>query len=206
MAEAAVGRDAQPRDAPAAGLDDVKPLFLGVEPDLVGEGEPVGHDAQALVVDQGDIAVVDLRADRLHPVLDARRDRDPDAVLRIAQHEIDLADRLAVDAVIEHARLARARHDLEHVGAEIRDQDVAVLREGEAVRQGALGEARDIVARAFEGGAALLGDDLLAAVGLDVDDAAARVGGPETPVALGQDAFRSLQIAADIADRGAARP
>ena len=46
--------------------------------------------------------------------------------LRIAQDEVHLADRLAVDAVGQHARRAVARHQLQAVGAEVRDQDVAV--------------------------------------------------------------------------------
>ena len=103
VAQVAALVDAQPRDPPAGGFHHVEELFVGVEPDLVGEVEAVGDDAEGAVLVAGDVAVGEIGAERVHPVLDAGRHRDPDAVARIAQHEVHLADRLAVDAVGEHA-------------------------------------------------------------------------------------------------------
>ena len=47
-----------------------------------------------------------------------------------------------------------------------------------------------------------LSGDLLGAVRQDLDNAAARVGGPQRAVALGQNAFGPLQIVANVAECG----
>ena len=73
--------DAQARDAAAGGLDDVEKLLPGVEADFVGEAEAVGHDAERAVFVAREVAVGQIGAQGVHPVLHPRRDRDPDAVL-----------------------------------------------------------------------------------------------------------------------------
>ena len=76
------------------------------------------------------------------------------------------------------------------------------LVEGEPVRERA---AHRVALRRARGGEArvdLLGDERLRAVGVDPHDTATRVGRPERPVGLGEDALRPLQIAADERDRG----
>src|ERR1700693_3000679 len=93
--------------------------------------------------------------------LDARRYGDPDAVAGIAQNEIDFANGLAVDAVDEDMAFALPRHDLEVVGAEIVDKEIAVAGEGETVWQRSLGEALLFVGSLGEGGGRFLRDDLL---------------------------------------------
>ncbi len=114
--------DAQPRDAAAGRLDHVEPFLRGIEADFVGEAEAVGDHAQAAFVEHGDIAVGEVRADRLHPVDDAGRDRQPHPSLAVAQHEVDLADGLAVERVRQHGCLAVPGHPLQPVGAEIGDE------------------------------------------------------------------------------------
>ena len=188
----------QPGDAAAGRLDDVEELFVCVEPDFVREPEAVGHDPERAVLVARQVAVRQIGAKRVHPVLDAGGDRDPDAVARITKDEVHLADRLAVDPVRQHARRAVARHDLEAVGAEIRDQKVAVAIEGEPVRQRALEVARGLGAGGLEVSRPLLRDDLLRSVRTQPDDAAARVRRPERPVPLGEDALGALQIVADV--------
>src|SRR5207302_592746 len=138
---------------------------------------------------------------RVHPILDACGHRDPDAILRIAQDEIHLADRLAVDAVGQHARATVARHQLQAIRAEVGDQEIAILVEGEAVGQRAREIAASLTAGVLEMAGVFLRDDLLLTVWRKLDDAAPRVGAPERSVAFREDAFRPLQIVADISDR-----
>ena len=65
---------------PPGRLHHVQELFAGVEPNLVGEVKPVRDDAEGAVLVAGDVAVGEIGAQRVHPVLDAGRYRDPDAV------------------------------------------------------------------------------------------------------------------------------
>src|SRR5690606_8981179 len=147
-------------------------------------------------------AVADIRADRLHPVRDGGRNRQPDPVAAVAPYEVDLADRLAIQPIVEHLGLTGALHDLQPVGADIGDQYVAVAGEGQPVRQRAFGETLRIVGGAGKGVAGRLRDDPLRAIRSYVDHAAARVSRPERSVTLGEDTFRPLQIMADGPDRG----
>jgi hypothetical protein len=48
---------------------------------------------------------------------------------------------------------------------------------------------------------AFLRDDLLSAVGGEPDDAAASVGAPQCAVPFRKNAFRALQVVADVSDR-----
>ena len=145
VGEASVIRHPKPGDPAGAGFGHVEPFLASVEPDLVGEVEAVRHDAQAasacLGIVEGDEAVHDGRADRPHPVLRPGRNRKPEPVAAVAQDEIDLADRFAVDRIDQNPGLAVACHHLQPVGAEIGDQDIAVAGEGETVRQSAGDEA-----------------------------------------------------------------
>ena len=117
-----------------------------------------------------------------------------------AQNEIDFANGLAVDAVDEDTAFALPRHDLEAIGAEIGDKEIAVAGEGETVWQRSLGEALLVVGSLGEGGGRFLRDDLLVAVGADANHAAARIRGPQRTVTLGEDAFGPLQIVTDEFD------
>src|SRR5207244_11226703 len=81
------------------------------------------------------VTILQIGPQSTHPFLQPRGNRDPDTVLGIAQHEVDLADRLAIDAVRQHARVTVSRHDLQTVRAEIRNQDVAIGSKGESVWQ-----------------------------------------------------------------------
>ena len=187
--------DSQAGDAAAGRLDDVEPLFFRVEPDFVGEPETVGDDAEGAVLVAREVAVREIDAEGVHPVLHPGRDGDPDAILRVAEDEVDFADRLAVYGAGDDVRGAVAGHDLEAVGAEVRDQEITVTGEGEAVRQRAFEIAAGLAPGAFEMSGLPLGDDLLRAVGGDADDAAAGVGRPQrcrqarrgcTPAAAGR--------------------
>ena len=119
---------------------------------------------------------------------------------RESQNEIDFANRLAVDAVDEGTAFALPRHDLEAIGAKIGDKEIAVAGEGETVWQRSLGEALLVVGSLGEGGGRFLRDDLLVAVGADVNHAAARIRGPQRTITLGEDAFGPLQIVTDEFD------
>ena len=192
-------------DVRAGGLDDVEPLFTCVEPDLVGEVKALGHHAQHAALQHGDVAVAHARAGGRGPRVHAGGNGDPHAVLRIAQHEVHLADRLAVDAVHQRAGGAFARHQFQAVGAEVADEDVAVGGKGQPVGQRAGGElALHVLAGggrgAGEARVRLLPDEALAAVGGDARHAAARVGRPQRAIGLGQDAFGPLQAVADGLD------
>jgi hypothetical protein len=92
----------------AGGLDDVQPLLAGIEPQLVGEVEPLGHHAQAVLVQPRDVAVAHASRRGLCPGVDTGVHGDPQTLFRVAQHEVDLADGLAVDAVVQRARGAVA--------------------------------------------------------------------------------------------------
>ena len=92
---------------------------------------------------------------------------------------------LAVDAVDEDTAFALPRHDLEAIGSEIGDKEIAVAGEGETVWQRSLGKALLVVGGLGEGGGRFLRDDLLVAVGADANHAAARIRGPQRAVTLG---------------------
>ncbi len=68
----------------------------------------------------------EIGADGAHPVWRPGRDRDPVAIAAVAQHKVDLADRLTIDPVNQNARVSTSRHQFQPVGAEIRDHNVAV--------------------------------------------------------------------------------
>ena len=191
--------DPQAGDAAAGRLDDVEPLLVRVEADFVGEAEAVGDDAERAVLVAGEVAVREVGAQGVHPVLHAGRDGDPDAILRVAQDEVDLADRLAVDGAGETCERAVARHHLEAVGAEVRDQEVTVPGEGEAVRQCALEIAAGLAAGACRNAPDFLWVMICCAPsGRDADDPAAGVGRPQHAVRLGEDALRPLQVLTDV--------
>ena len=120
--------------------------------------------------------------------------------LRVAQDEVDLADRLPVDAVGEHRRPAVARHHLETIGPEVGDQDVAAAGERQAVGQRAFEIAAGLRRRLLKVLGVRLGDQLLTAR-RDADHPAAGIGRPERAVRFGEDALRTLQAFADIAER-----
>ena len=128
----------QARNAPTVGLDDVQPLFAGVEADLVGPAEPVGDDANALLIDESDITVGDLLVDGARPRHEAGGHREPDPILAVAQDEIGLAQRLTIDLRIQRPGLAVPGHELDVIGAEVGDQDVTVGIESQAIGQCAL--------------------------------------------------------------------
>ena len=165
----------------------------------------LGHHAQAVLVEHGNVAIAHADASRLGPGVDAGGHGDPDAVARVAQHKVDLAYGLAVNAVKQGAGLTLAGHDFEQVGAKVGNQNIAVARKGQAVGERALGEFGLKVFAALGSGLGkarigLLANELLRAVGGNAHDATARVGGPQGAVALGQDAFRALQVLADVAN------
>ena len=74
-------------------------FLVAVETHLIGEMQSVGHDVNAALVVAGDVPVIQVRDQRVDPVLDLGGDGDPEPVLGIAEDEIDLADRRAVDGV-----------------------------------------------------------------------------------------------------------
>ncbi len=102
----------------------------------------------------------------------------------------------------ENRRAAIARHDLEPVGPEIRDQEVAVAGKRQSIGERPSQVARRLSRRRREMIRRVLGDDRLVAVGRDANDAAPGVGRPERAVRLGEDALGPLQIAADVANGG----
>ena len=103
-------------------------------------------------------------------------------------------------------RRAVPRHLLEAVGAEVRDEKVAVPGKGEAVRQGPLEITGGLDIGALKVPGLLLGDDVLPAVGREPDDAASGVSGPESSVALGQDTLGPLQVSSDVLKRASVYP
>ena len=135
----------------------------------------------------------------MHPVLDLGRDGDPDAVFGVAKDEVDFADGLAVDAVGQYSGLATARHDLQAIGAEVGDEDVAVPGEREAVGKSAGQVSRGFTVGFREMAGDLLRDDLLRAIVAHPHYAAARVGRPERSILFGENAFGPLQAIADVA-------
>jgi len=48
------------------------------------------------------LAVGKIRAERMHPILDPRRNSDPNTAFRVTKNKVHLTDRLAVDAVGKH--------------------------------------------------------------------------------------------------------
>src|SRR5260370_37635667 len=98
------------------------------------------------------------------PVLDLGGDGDPDAIFRIAQNEVDLADRFAVDAVGEYLGFAGASHDLQTIRAKVRDENIAIASECQAIRKSAGQEARCFTVTFSKVPGDLLCHDLLSAV------------------------------------------
>ncbi len=148
-----------------------------------------------------DVAVCDALVDRARPGMQPCRHREPDAPPRVREDEVGLAERLAVEVGVERRRHTGPGHPLDRVGAEVRDQEVAVRSEGEPVRQRAVHRVALDGARVGETGVDALRDQLLRAVGIDAHHAAASVGRPERAVGLGEDALGTLQIVADEGDR-----
>ena len=90
-------------------------------------------------------------------------------------------------------------HDLEHIGAKVGNQDVAVGGKRQAIGQGAGGEFGfyGIVARRGRSRkvrVGLLANEVLLAVRVDAGDATAGIGHPQAAVGLGQNAFGALQV------------
>ena len=196
-----VGAHAEARDAPRRRLGDVEEFLLRVEAQLVGAAQAVGDDARALVVDHGDVAVIAHDLDMPGPRHHARRHGQPQPASGIAGDEVRLADRLAVDAVEQRAGLTGTRRQLQRIGAEIGDEEIAVGVEGETVGKAALRvDVALLEGTRLVAGDGRLQDQLLRAVRVDADHAAAAVGAPQRAVALGQDAFGPLQPLADKTD------
>src|SRR5439155_20556616 len=103
------------------------------------------------------------------------------------QDEVDLPHGLAVDAAGDDARGAILGHPLEAVGAEVRDQKVAVPGKGEAIRQRPLEITGGLETSVLKVPGLPLYNDLLPTVGLEPDDPASCVSGPQGAVALGED-------------------
>jgi hypothetical protein len=101
----------------------------------------------------------------------------------------------------QRARSAAAGHQLDRVGAEVGDQDVAIGVEGNAVGQTAAQHQRPgvqcTIGRPVVDGA--LADQGLSAVGIDLHHTA-RIGRPDRAVGLAEDALGALQIDAQTAD------
>src|SRR5258708_10771816 len=127
--------DSQPCDAAASGLRDVEEFFIRVEADFVGKAKPVGDYAKRPALVSREVAVGQVGAKRVHPVLDSGRYRHPDSVFGVAEDEVDLSHGLAVDRGGENPRDPVFGHPLEAVGTEIGDQERAVAAEDEAVWQ-----------------------------------------------------------------------
>jgi len=91
--------DPQACNAATRGFNHVEKLLVGVESDLVRESKAVGHDPKGAVLVTREVAVRQVGAERVHPVLDGGRDGNPDPIPRITQHEVHFADRFSVDRV-----------------------------------------------------------------------------------------------------------
>src|SRR5205085_198664 len=91
--------DAQAGDTTPGGFDDIEPLFPGIETDLVRETKAIGDNAKHALVIERHVPVFQVRAQGMHPVLDARRNGDPQAVLGIAEYKVHLPDFATVQAV-----------------------------------------------------------------------------------------------------------
>src|SRR5690606_7455133 len=159
--------------------------------------KPVSHNPQAFFIRQRDEPVGNAWPDGIHPVPDAGRDSHPQAVPGVAQNEVDLADRVAVDAVMEHAAAPFAVHHLEAVGPEIGDEEVAIASEGKPVRQRAFGEPPGKIGGSGETAVRLLGDEGLRAIRGYPHHPAACIGGPQGSVGFGKNTLGALQSAAD---------
>ncbi len=193
----AVSVDPQPRNAAACGFHDVQELLFRIEANLVGEAKPVGHDAKRPVFITRNVPVGQIGPQRMHPVFQLGGNGDPDSIFRVSQHEVHFADRLAVNGVGEHSGLSVPCHEFQAIGAEIRDQKVAVRRKGQPVRQRAFEIARGFTASALKMPGTALRDNLLVSVRLYADHATTRVSRPQRTVGFREDALRPLEITAD---------
>src|SRR5882672_9485304 len=202
VAEPAVRTHPQAGDAARVRLDHVKPLFLRVESNLVGTDEPLSDDANSALIDEADIAVRRLFVDRSGPRHQTSRHREPDAVLRVAQYEIGLAQRLSVDMGVQSARRAVAMHEFDGVGTEVRDEEITHAIHGNPVRQRGASQYQRRRIVGIDPPMSGLRDQPLRAVGTDAHHAAAGIGAPESAVALREDALGALQIRANRSNDG----
>ena len=126
------------------------------------------------------------------------RDRDPNAVLAVTGHEVDLADFFAVHCIEHDFGFAGPRHAFQAVGSEVGNQNVAIAGEGETIGQGAIDEFGAFVICGFKSiGVVGLCDDRLAAIRGNPNHTTTRIGRPQGAVFFREDAFRALQVFAD---------
>ncbi len=137
-----------------------------------------------MLVQQQDVPVRQGRPQCLVPGIHPGRHRYPNAVSRITHDEIDLAERLPIQAVVQRPNLAVARHEFEAIGAEVGNENVSSLGKGETVRQRAEEQALLTVHPQIEVIIRRLGDERLRPVWVDPHDAASRVGRPQGTVAF----------------------
>src|SRR3546814_18837898 len=97
--------------------------------------ETVRHDPQPPLIGDRDIPVRQSRPHRMRDRGNSRRYADPQPIAGIARDEVHLADRLALDLIIQRARLAIRAGALQHAGADIGDEKFAMLAERNTVRQ-----------------------------------------------------------------------
>ncbi len=100
----AIFADAQAGNAPSRCFDHVQEFLARVEADLIGELETFSHHFHPAILVPRQIAIGEIGAQRLPPILEARGYGKPNAIFRIAKHEINFADGLAIDLVGQHAR------------------------------------------------------------------------------------------------------
>src|SRR3546814_3285496 len=100
--------------------------------------ETVRHDPQPPLIGDRDIPVRQSRPHRMRDRGNSRRYADPQPIAGIARDEVHLADRLALDLIIQRARLAIRAGALQHAGADIGDEKFAMLAERNTVRQARL--------------------------------------------------------------------
>src|SRR3546814_4670738 len=93
--------------------------------------ETVRHDPQPPLIGDRDIPVRQSRPHRMRDRGNSRRYADPQPIAGIARDEVHLADRLALDLIIQRARLAIRAGALQHAGADIGDEKFAMLRSEE---------------------------------------------------------------------------
>ncbi len=133
VAQASIFANPQSADTTAGGLHHIHKFFPRIHADFIGEVKAISDDAEFPIDVSCNVAVRQISAQSVHPVLNAGGDGDPDAILRIAQDKVDFTDGLAFDGVGKYRGCALAGHHFEAVRAEVRNQNIAIARKGQTV-------------------------------------------------------------------------
>lgn len=134
-AERAVRLDREATGAAGDRLVHVEPLAARVDDHLVGEADAFCNHPRATLIHHDDVAIAVALAHGLFPGHLAGADRDPGSRVGVDADKIGRLEPVAVDLHQPRCQMAVGAHVPDTTIAQVRDQEAAVRKDGESVRQ-----------------------------------------------------------------------